>query len=57
MQTESASCTTRNWDSLSGEIMTRSTSTVTLDASPRRSRPSGVSYTGSARPEDAWAAR
>ena len=53
MQTESASCTTRNWDSLSGEIMTRSTSTVTLDASPRRSRPSGVSCTGSARPEDA----
>ena len=33
------------------------TVTVTLDASLRRSHPSGVSRTGSARPEDAWAAR
>ncbi len=39
MQTESASCTARNWDSLSGEVMTRSTSTVTLDASPEEVPP------------------
>ena len=57
MQADSASCTARSWDSLSGEIMTRSISTVTLDASLRRLRPSGVSCRGSARPEGAWAAR